>query len=85
MKGYDFHEKLNTDEIHIFEGTITAVSQGTLTGNTSDTSICQKAKKSGARKIFTRIATTYEARQGAAGRGNSVCGVCASHFYKTPS
>lgn len=84
MRGYEFRKKKDTEEIHVFEGTISGVNpKGVLIGTTNETSICKGAVKAESELASSRIVTPYEARYFAAGRGDTACGVCVSHFYKT--
>jgi hypothetical protein len=77
MKAYTFAKKTSTKEVHIFEGTF-----GGGNCQTSNTSICEKMKKSDG-ALVNACNTEQQARDYAAKTGRPVCGDCVSHLYTT--
>lgn len=79
MKAYSLAKKVNTEELHLFEGQMTenACTAAAL-------SICRKMnrKEESAGWQFS-CKDEEEARVLCANKGRKVCGTCVSHLYTT--
>ena len=79
MKAYSFMKSTKTEEIHIFEGDITAESCTAL-----NDSICKKMQKKDGKWINgSTCLKEQHAREKAANIGRPLCGDCVSHLYTT--
>ena len=78
MDAYTLKKKKDTNELHLFEGTMT--KDGCTS---SQKSICNKMDKSESAGNKFTCYTEDEARKKCAEIGRAVCGICISHLYNT--
>ena len=76
---YTLKKKANTDEMHLFECTLTF--SGFCTCNQK--SICGRMNKSEHHLDIFSCVNEDTAREGSAQRGRKVCGTCVSKLYTT--
>ncbi len=80
---YTIKEK-DTNEYHIFEGKVTAISPILACDTQKAThSICEKLKNSESIKRYSSCSDENEARQDCLVLARKVCGNCVSHLYLT--
>lgn len=82
MITYSIRKRNETNEHHIFEGTLTSTDPREC--STRKSSICNKAKFDETSTINLSCLAEETARAKAAVLGRSVCGTCVSHLYATP-
>jgi len=78
MKAYTLKKKVDTDELHLFEGDMTEES---CTSGVK--SVCEKMASSESSGNEFQCATEGKAREKCAQAGRKVCGTCVSHLYTT--